>query len=213
MDSICIHNQVAADYDLQVRQYDSYGHDVLFGMMYELIRPGERLLDIGIGTGLSSRSFARAGLRCFGVDGSPDMLKECQSKTFADGLVRFDISHQPLPYSDSTFDIVIGCGVFHFFANLEPLINDVVRLSTSKSLLGFSVAGIPFSLQQQHPAKDVLHTPTAWGVPIYQHSDRYVQRLLNTCDFNLLKRQKLLIQSGTPDTEDMLFVVYVARHT
>ena len=210
MDSIHIHDQAASNYDEQVQQYDSYGHDVLFGMMYEFIRPGERLLDIGIGTGLSSHSFARAGLRCFGVDGSRDMLAVCNAKHFSNGLLQFDISQPPLPFSNSIFHIIIACGLFHFFSNLDHFFRDIKRIGSPESLFGFSVAGIPFSLQQ-HPAKDILHTPTAWGVNIYQHSETYVQGLLNDFEFKLLKQQKLLIKSGTPDADDLLFVIYVAQ--
>ena len=35
----------------------------------------DRLLDIGIGTGLGSLPFAKTGLEIFGIDGSGEMLK------------------------------------------------------------------------------------------------------------------------------------------
>ena len=213
MDSIRIHDQTASDYDEQVQKYDSYGHDVLFGLMYEYLKPGDRLLDIGIGTGLSSHSFARAGLRCFGVDGSRDMLATCQAKRFAVGLARFDISNTPLPFSNEKFNIVIACGVFHFFPSLEPLIKEISRMSSCGSLFGFSIAGIPVSVQKHNPPNDILDTPTAWGVNIYQHSNTYVENLLQLLGYAILKRQKVLIKSGTPDADDLLFAAYVARKT
>lgn len=79
-DHIKSHDEFAGIYDSQVKQYNSYGHEVLFGMCYEYIKPGDSLLDLGIGTGLSSVLFAKAGLNITGLDGSLEMLKECGKK-------------------------------------------------------------------------------------------------------------------------------------
>ena len=68
------HDDFAADYDQQVRAYGWWGHEALFGLCFEHVRAGERLLDVGIGTGLASAPFARAGVRVFGFDASPEML-------------------------------------------------------------------------------------------------------------------------------------------
>jgi len=52
-DIVRIHDEQAAKYDQQVREYKWSGHEVLFGMGSEYVNPHDRLLDIGIGTGLS----------------------------------------------------------------------------------------------------------------------------------------------------------------
>jgi ubiquinone/menaquinone biosynthesis C-methylase UbiE len=49
-------------------------------MCYEYIKSGDALLDLGMGTGLSSVLFVKAGLNITGLDGSLEMLKECQKK-------------------------------------------------------------------------------------------------------------------------------------
>ena len=58
MDSISAHDEEAAQYGQQVREYNCYAHDVLFGMSFEYVNPHDCLLDIGIGTGLASLPFA-----------------------------------------------------------------------------------------------------------------------------------------------------------
>jgi hypothetical protein len=45
---------VAAAYDARAQEYDWRGPEVAFGLSYRYVQPGESLLDIGIGTGLSS---------------------------------------------------------------------------------------------------------------------------------------------------------------
>ncbi|MCP3889922.1 MAG: hypothetical protein GY702_13780 [Desulfobulbaceae bacterium] len=59
VDTISVHDQEAAQYDQQVREYNCYGHDALFGMSFEYANPRDCLLDIGIGTGPASRSSAK----------------------------------------------------------------------------------------------------------------------------------------------------------
>ncbi len=53
-EKVTSYKELASNYDKQVREYNSYGHDVLFGMGFEFVREDEKLLDIGIGTGLAS---------------------------------------------------------------------------------------------------------------------------------------------------------------
>jgi len=84
-------SEFASEYDAQVRDYYSYGHDVLFGICFEYVKAGDRLLDLAIGTGLASKPFADIGLRVSGLDISNDMLEACRTKGFAEDLRRHDL--------------------------------------------------------------------------------------------------------------------------
>lgn len=214
MDTISVHNQEAAQYDQQVREYNSYGHDALFGMSFEYVNPHQCLLDIGIGTGLASQAFARLGLDVYGCDGSPEMLKVCESKDFAKELKVFNIRNLPLPYSDRFFDHVICCGVLHFFGDLETILKEVLRIIKPGGIFSFTVAAQTYDEEAatDDSQQGYLETPTPWGVPIFKHSGGYVTRLLHAHGYDLLKTQKLLIRGGPEeDSEDILFRIYVAR--
>ena len=76
------HDEFATIYDSRVKEYKSYGHEVIFGMCYEYIKPSDSLIDVGIGTGLCSVLFAKAGLNMTGLDESLEMLKECRKKGY-----------------------------------------------------------------------------------------------------------------------------------
>lgn len=56
------YNEGAKLYDSQVKDYDSHGHDVLFGMCFEFVKANEKMLDFGIGTVLGSVWFSMNSL-------------------------------------------------------------------------------------------------------------------------------------------------------
>jgi predicted TPR repeat methyltransferase len=212
MDTIKAHDEEAAQYDQQAREYDYYAYDVLFGMSFEYVQPHECLLDIGIGTGLASLSFAKAGLRIFGLDGSVEMLKVCEAKGFAKELKRFDLRNIPLPYSDNAFDHVISCGVFHFFGELEPITKEVARMIKPGGIFAFTVAAQPSEEKGTGDASQgYLERPTSWGVNIFAHGDGYIAHLLKEHCFKTLKAQRILMRDGCEDNDDILFKVFVAQ--
>lgn len=214
MNSINAHDKEASQYDQQVRDYHFHGHDILFGMVFEYIKPHEMLLDIGIGTGLASLPFAKAGLIIFGLDGSLEMLRVCESKAFAKELRRFDLRDTPLPYPDCAFDHVICCGVLHFFSELEPIVKEISRVIKPGGIFAFTIAA-----QTSHgetsfkdDSRRYLEKPTPWGVSIYAHSDAYIDKMLQGSSFEKLKAQKFLMWSGKEDLDDLLFQVIAARN-
>jgi 2-polyprenyl-3-methyl-5-hydroxy-6-metoxy-1,4-benzoquinol methylase len=79
-DTITQDSQSAIEYDSQARVTNWFGPRVVFGLAYEFIKPDDSLLDLGIGSGLSSVLFHQAGLKVFGLDGSSEVLKICKSK-------------------------------------------------------------------------------------------------------------------------------------
>jgi len=209
------HDEFAANYDSQVKEYNSYGHDVIFGMFYEYLSPGLPMLDMGIGTGLSSINFAKAGLSITGLDESSKMLKECQKKNFAEELKQYDLKDLPLPFSDNRFDIVICCGVFHFMAELKPIFNDVQRVLKPAGLFGFTVAS-PQKNKEELPlmnSESFYKVPTSWGIPIYKHTDNYIYDLFKQIGFSKEKEQKILADSGDKDWDDILFKVFINKST
>jgi 2-polyprenyl-3-methyl-5-hydroxy-6-metoxy-1,4-benzoquinol methylase len=112
-----LHDAYAADYDAEARAYDCHIADLLFGLCYEFTCSGQRLLDVGIGSGLSAQLFAKAGLEIYGMDFSPAMLNICQAKGFTAGLKQHDLLQLPWPYPSGRFDVAVCCGVLHSSQN------------------------------------------------------------------------------------------------
>ena len=198
------YEEIACQYDEQVKEYDSYAHDIIFGMCYEYVKPNEKILDLGIGTGLASIKFHKAGLKVYGLDKSEDMLKVCRSKSFGEELKLLNLSNDPIPYNDNFFNHVICCGVFHFFSDLGNIFKESVRVLKKGGIFSFTIS--PGETTAEYSKQ-----MTAWGVPIYKHSSDYINKLLGKNNMELLKEQRLLMKGADKINYDMLFSVLVAK--
>jgi predicted TPR repeat methyltransferase len=207
-DSIRVHDEQAAEYDKQAREYNWFGGEVVFGMSFEYVNLADRLLDIGIGTGLSSRPFAKAGLEIFGIDGSIEMLNICQSKGFVKELKQFDLQSMPLPYANGFFNHVISCGVFHLLGDLEPLFKEVSRIIKPEGIFAFTIHAQPTGKGEE--LGDYSAT-SAYGVAVFMHSNRYIDEILQGCGFEKLRELKFLVRGEQKDSDDLVCTAYVAQ--
>ncbi len=91
-----------------------------------LLRPqwGERVLDVGCGTGTLSAAIARQGAAVTGVDRSPEMIESARQQH--DG-VRFEVADgQELAY-DSEFDAVFSNAALHWMPRADEVLRGVER--------------------------------------------------------------------------------------
>lgn len=184
-----LHDAYAVDYDAQVQAYDCHIGDLLFGLCYEFVRPGQRLLDAGIGSGLSAQLFAQAGLEVHGMDFSAAMLAICRAKGLAADLRLHDLTQAPWPYPAACFDHLVCCGVLHFIPELDAVFDEAARVL---------LPGGVFAFTTRQPAGPVgLSTPferhTAGDFAIYSHAAACVEALLAQRGFTVLKTQRCLV--------------------
>lgn len=212
-DIISVHDQEAILYDKQVHRYTNYAHDALFGMSFEYVNNVDRMLDLGIGTGLASRSFAKMGVEVHGCDGSEEMLKICKSKGFTKELKVVDLQETTLPYSNSSFDHVICCGVLHFFDDLGNILSEVMRIIKAGGIFSFTYAGLSSAERATSNGQlNYLEKQTPWSITILKHTCEYISKQLNTNEFDILKAQSLCVGGCDEDeTEQALFNALVTR--
>ncbi len=82
------------------------------------IKPGDKVLDVGCGTGnltLTAKKYTGTSGSVYGIDASPEMIEEARKKAKRSGLTAaFEIGLiEKLPYSDASFDVVISRLVIH----------------------------------------------------------------------------------------------------
>ena len=163
------HDMPGTLYDEASVAVGNHAHEILFGLAYAYVRPGERLIDLGIGSGLSSQLFHRAGLGIVGVDSAEQMLERCRAKGIAEQLVVHDLASRPWPFEGARHDHAIACGVLHFFEALDPLLSEVARVVRPGGLFVFTTmeraAPIPTSIPVfVHSRSHVLERARAHGL-------------------------------------------------
>ena len=90
---------------------------------------GLAALDLGCGTGRHALWLASAGANVTAVDFSPAMLQQARRKPGAHA-VRFlahDL-HEPLPFADESFDLVVSGLVLEHLRDLGPFFAEAYRL-------------------------------------------------------------------------------------
>lgn len=90
---------------------------------------GRAVLDLGCGTGRHSLRLAAAGANVTAIDFSEGMLDEARRKPGAAAIrfARHDL-HEPLPFSDSEFDLVVSGLVLEHIRELDALFAEVRRV-------------------------------------------------------------------------------------
>ena len=208
------HNEDAPYYDKQVAEHGCHGHEVLFGLMYEYVKPGETLLDIGIGTGLASFLFHKAGLQISGFDSSREMLEVCESKGFAAQLTQHDLQRVPYPYPVNSFNHVISLGVLNFFADLAPVFEEAARIIRPQGIFAFSVEEQKQAQQAEYIFRlggDPGNADEESAVRMHRHSDGHIRELLARYGFTPLKDYEFLADRYPSEGMDIYFNAYFAQ--
>lgn len=118
--------KLAADYDA-VRGSEALDREYWFAALSEVgrLQDGDRVLDLGAGTGRFSRLASEAG-PVVAADLSLDMLARARGKgPFA--LVRADA--EALPFQRNAFDLTLLVMVLHQLADLPRALREVARVS------------------------------------------------------------------------------------
>jgi SAM-dependent methyltransferase len=105
------------------------------------IAPGQRVLDIGCGTGVFLRLVADRGGRPFGLDASEALLEIARERVPEADLRTGEM--ELLPYADESFDLVTGFNAFFFAADLVAALREAGRVAKSGAPVVIQVWGPP----------------------------------------------------------------------
>lgn len=175
-------------YDVKSQQANWLDPEIVFGLAYRHVTPGDTILDLGIGTGLSSILFHKAGLRVSGMDFSSEMLEVCRKKSFTSDLAEHDVSVSPYPFADESVNHAVCTGLMHLFGELDVIFSEIARIMKRGGVFAFVVA---------HPDNEdssksiVSRCNNRTGVSFHFHSPsamkeltvRYGFELINTLHF------------------------------
>ena len=202
-------DEMITAYDKEAEATGWYGPEVAFGLTYAYVHPGQSILDIGIGTGLGSVLFHKAGLKVHGMDISPKMLDECRSKGFS-ALQLHDLSKPPYPYDSESMDHAVCTGVLNFFSNLSPVFQETSRIIRNGGLFVFVVGDR--SENEAHTIEvGAEQTKSEKTVTMYRHSTKQVTELLVRYNFEPLRDLSFVVFMNRERTKSLPARSYLAR--
>ncbi len=197
------HDNCAEDYDSLSLQLENHAHEVIFGLVFEYINEGDNLLDLGIGTGLGSSLFHKAGLNIYGLDNSNKMINICQEKNIARDLKLYDLKKSNWPYDNHEFDHVIAVGLFHFFKDLDNFFKEVQRMVKKGGTFSFTVKYSETLIS--------VEINEEYDMEVYGHSEEYLEKLIHKYGFKLEKSMRFETFKDLSRTESLHFKAYVLR--
>lgn len=137
------------------------------------VRPGEQVLDLATGTGITAIAARERGAKVTGVDLTPELIAVAQDKAREAGFtdIRFQEGDaEALPFADASFDVVLStCG--HMFAPDQPKVAaELARVTRPGGRVVF-LAWAPdgglgnwFRITNKHvPPPPGLASPFNWG--------------------------------------------------
>jgi ubiquinone/menaquinone biosynthesis C-methylase UbiE len=98
-------------------------------------RKGERILDIGTGTGIHLPWLKELGLQVTGLDASPFMLERARSR-MRDGADLHLGWAEHLPFSDNEFDLSTLINTLEFVNDPEKALTEAFRVTRRRVVLG-----------------------------------------------------------------------------
>ena len=182
----------AENYDKKAKAASWLGSEVLLQLSRQYIHPGESILDLGIGTGLTSVLFRASGLHVYGMDFSAEMLKVCKAKKIAEELKEHDLRERPYPYASDSMDHAICGGVLHIFEDIGPIFEEVSRIIRPNGTFTFTCANHDHA--ENETKKDTNHKHMGKKITIYQHSQAVIEEKLKSCNLTLRATSEFFVK-------------------
>ncbi len=125
-----------------VKIYDRWGsiYDIIFKRIFEEgrgvgvqmlnLKPGEHLLEVGVGTGLSLPLYPRHA-EITGIDISSKMLEKARKKVTESGLRNIQLrvmDAQSMEFPDNSFDCVTACYVMSAAPDPNKVVAEICRV-------------------------------------------------------------------------------------
>ncbi len=136
---------------------------------------GQKVLDVGSGTGVVALTAARTGATVTGSDLSPELLEHARRNAEMAGLnIPFqEADVENLPFDDAEFDVVLSQFGHMFGPQADRTLSEMLRVLKPGGTVAFSTwppevfTGRMFKLLAKYspPAPEGLDPPVLWGNP------------------------------------------------
>lgn len=107
-------------------------------LILDLVVPlaGERILDVGCGTGDKLQFFQEKWCSLTGIDSSKDKLEIARQK-YGDRVELILAQPEDIPFSDNEFDVVTLINILEISINPQKIIEEAIRVCRGRVFIGF----------------------------------------------------------------------------
>jgi predicted TPR repeat methyltransferase len=147
-----------------------------------------RAIDLGCGTGLAARAFARTAGELVGYDLSPRMIEQARQLNLYDRLEVADMVQALRGEAESSADLIFSADAVVYLSDLAPLLGEISRVLSSDGVFACT-----------------LETHEGYGVILgaglrYAHSAEYVAEALERAGLTQLHAARVSTrdESGVP---------------
>lgn len=139
------------------------------------VGPGDRVLDVACGTGITTLTARRTGAEVVGLDLTPELLDEAKLLAEAAGVSGIEWREgdaEALPFADGSFDVVLSSFGHMFAPRPEVTAREMLRVLRPEGRIAFTTwppehaTGSFFRVTGKYvPPPPGVPSPMEWGIP------------------------------------------------
>jgi len=141
------------------------------------VAEGETVLDLGCGSGYAARALVetRGASRSYGLDGSPEMVRNARSYTAPAlrdrvAFVRGDFEH--LPFTEDSLDHCFSMEAFYYARDPHAALRELRRVLRPGGTFFCAVNYYEENVHSHHWQEDIAIGMTRWSRPEYRDAFR-----------------------------------------
>lgn len=170
------------------------------------LKPTDKLLDIGCGSGYFAKLASEKGASIIGIDATPELIQAAKERTQA---VHFLIGEmEELPFDNESFDIVCGFNSFQYAANTTNALTEAKRVLQNNGKLIVMVWGNKIDCEAATYLKAVgdLLPPPPLGAPgpFALSENSLLEQILENVGFKIIKKKDVDSTWDYPNLETAL---------
>ncbi|MDD4931140.1 MAG: class I SAM-dependent methyltransferase [Candidatus Colwellbacteria bacterium] len=180
-------------------------------------KQGCEVLDIGIGTGRSSKPLFKKGCKITGIDISKEMIAEAASKFPEWKIHKQNIEEGFSFLEDKRFDIIIASGALEFVSDIKKVLKNISELLKPSGKICFTYEKLLEESRLQKWKEAELGKGIANPIPellsflVYRHTKEEITKIMNDLNLEVLQDEEFTAYHKTVDNIPVIYGIVLAE--